>query len=523
MLGEPDRRGFLTGLGATAAASTMPWPSLAADNERQPTPVSGLEYHTASELLGMLAGKRVSAAELVDFAIARIEALDPKLNAVVVRDFERARAAAKEADAALARGERRPLLGLPMTVKEAFNVAGLPTTWGNPKFRDWRPEADALTIQRLKGAGAIVIGKTNVPIRLGDWQSYNEIYGTTNNPWDLGRTPGGSSGGAAAALAAGFVPLEFGSDIGGSLRAPAHFCGVFSHKPSLDLIPQRGAGPPETPAVPVRGDLAVLGPMARSAADLAVELDVLAGPDELSEGIGYKLALPPPRHDKLADFQVLVIDAHPLCPTASSIRTALQGLAERLGRLGCHIVHESAKLPDLAQTSRIYRELLSAFFSADLPPEMRERVEAAAKSLSPDDQSLSAFGLRGLTISHPEWIRKSRIRGALRGRWLALFDEVDVVLCPPMPSAAFPHDHSSPQSARKLDIDGTKVPYNDQSVWAGIATLNGLPATTMPIGCTDSGLPIGVQIIGRYLEDRTTIAFASLVERGFGGFTAPPI
>jgi amidase len=206
--------------------------------------MSGLEYRTASELLGMLAGKRVSAAELVDFAIARIEALDPKLNAVVVRDFERARAAAKEADAALARGERRPLLGLPMTVKEAFNVAGLPTTWGNPKFRDWRPEADALTIRRLKAAGAIVIGKTNVPMGLTDWQSYNEVYGTTNNPWDLGRTPGGSSGGAAAALAAGFVPLEFGSDIGGSLRAPAHFCGVFSHKPSLDLIPQRGAGPP---------------------------------------------------------------------------------------------------------------------------------------------------------------------------------------------------------------------------------------------------------------------------------------
>jgi amidase len=263
--------------------------------------------------------------------------------------------------------------------------------------------------------------------------------------------------------------------------------------------------------------------MARSAADLAVELDVLAGQDELTEGIGYKLALPPPRHNKLADFRVLVIDAHPLCPTASSVRAALQGLAERLGKLGCQIVHESAKLPDLAQTSRIYRELLSAFFSADLPPELRERVETAAKSLSPDDQSLSASGLRGLTISHPEWIRKSRVRGALRGRWLALFDEVDVVLCPPMPSAAFPHDHSSPQSARKLDIDGTNVPYNDQSVWAGIATLNGLPATTMPIARTDSGLPIGVQIIGRYLEDRTTIAFASLVEREFGGFTPPPI
>jgi amidase len=258
-----------------------------------------LEYLTATALLAALADKRVSAVELVDFAIARIEALDKSINAVVVRDFERARTAAKEADAALARGERRPLLGLPMTVKEQFNVAGLPTTWGNPKFRDWHPEADALTVQRLKAAGAVVIGKTNVPLGLTDWQSYNEIYGTTNNPWDLSRTPGGSSGGAAAALAAGFVPLELGSDIGGSLRAPAHYCGVFSHKPSLDLVPQRGSGPPDTPAVPVRGDLAVVGPMARSAVDLALELDVLAGPDEWSEGIGYKLALPPPRHDKL--------------------------------------------------------------------------------------------------------------------------------------------------------------------------------------------------------------------------------
>jgi len=234
---QPDRRMFLTSIGAAAVASVMPWPSLAAEND-------GLEYKTAGELLGMLSDKRVSAAELVDFAIARIETLDPKINAVVVRDFERAGAAAKEADAGLARGERRPLLGLPMTVKEQFNIAGLPTTWGNPKFRDWRPETDALAVQRLKAAGAIVIGKTNVPLGLTDWQSYNEVYGTTNNPWDVNRTPGGSSGGAAAALAAGFVPLEFGSDIGGSLRCPAHFCGVFSHKPSLDLVPQRGSGPP---------------------------------------------------------------------------------------------------------------------------------------------------------------------------------------------------------------------------------------------------------------------------------------
>ena len=513
---EPSRRSFIAAASAAAAATALaPAKAKAAADQAAPM------YQTAGDLVEALASRQVSSRELVDAAFARIEALDPKINAVVVRDFDRARTAADAADAALERGERQPLLGLPMTVKEQFNIAGLPTTWGFPKFKDWRPDADALAVQRLKAAGTIILGKTNVPLNLGDWQSYNEIYGATNNPWDLTRSPGGSSGGGAAALAAGFVPLEFGSDIGGSLRAPAHFCGVFSHKPSLDLVPQRGALPPQTPAIPVRGDLAVIGPMARSAADLALELAVVAGPDELMEGIGYKVALPPPRHDKLADFRVLVIDEHPLCPTASSIRAALDGLAERLGKAGCTILRASPNLPDLALTSRVYRELLSAFFSADLPPDARERIEAAAKALSPDEQSLAASGLRGATISHPEWIRQSRIRGGLRGRWQALFQEVDVVLCPPMPTTAFPHDHS-PGFARKLEVDGAKIPYFDQSVWAGLATLNGLPATTMPIGHDDGGLPVGVQIIGGFLDDRTTIAFAGLLEREFRGFTPPP-
>jgi amidase len=294
-----------------------------------------LAYRTATDLVGALAERQVSARELTDAAIARIEALDSQINAVVVRDFDRARAAAVAADAALARGERRPLLGLPMTVKEQFNVAGLPTTWGFKQFSNWRPDFDSLVVQRLKAAGAIILGKTNVPAGLTDWQSYNANYGTTNNPWDVSRSPGGSSGGAAAALAAGFVPLELGSDIGGSLRCPAHFCGVFAHKPSLELIPQRGAGPPETPPVPVTLDLVVTGPMARTATDLALELEVLQGPDPLWNGIGYRLALPPQRHDKLAAFRALVIDAHPLCPTAASVQSAVDDLAGRLAKQGC--------------------------------------------------------------------------------------------------------------------------------------------------------------------------------------------
>jgi amidase len=514
---EPDRRSFIAGLGAAAAAPLLPAPTLAAEQG------SALAYRTATDLVAALADKKVSSRELVDAAIARIEALDGKINAVVVRDFERARAAAKSADEALAKGEKKPLLGLPMTVKEQFRVAGLPTCWGQAKHKDWKPETDSLVVQRLKAAGAVILGKTNVPRNLADWQSYNEVYGTTNNPWDLTRTPGGSSGGSAAALAAGFVAMELGSDVGGSLRAPAHFCGVYAHKTSLEIVPQRGTGFPESPANPVRGDMSVIGPMARSAADLALELDVIAGPDELWEGIGYKLALPPPRHDKLADYRVLVIDNNPLVPTAESVRGALNALADRLAKSGCKVIRDSTKTPYLARTIRNYGELLLALFSLDLPPNERVEAEAFTRNLSPENQSLLAYRARGITIGHPEWIRASETRSFLRARWQELFrNEVDVVLCPCMPSPAWPHDHSMPEHDRKLDVDGKTVPYLDQIVWASIATLTGLPATAAPIGKSDSGLPIGVQIIGGFHDDRTTIKFAELIEREYGGFTPPP-
>jgi amidase len=261
--------------------------------------------------------------------------------------------------------------------------------------------------------------------------------------------------------------------------------------------------------------------MARSAADLALELGVLAGPDELWDGIGYRLALPEPRHNKLADYRVLVIDAHPLCPTAAGVKAALDGLTERLANAGCTIVHASPNMPSLARTTRNYCELLSAALSVDQSPDQRARTEAAAMALSPDDLSLNAAFLRGSTMSQSAWAHTSRIRNGIRARWQALFQEVDVIICPPMPTTAFPHDHS-PQRTRQLDIDGKKISYDDQIVWAAVATLTGLPATVAPIGHDERGLPVGVQIIGGYLEDRTTIAFAGLIEREFGGFSSPP-
>ncbi len=518
---EPRRRDLLAGVAATATAAVLPQYAAPAEPATGSTTSSDLAYRNVADLVKALAAKQISSIELTDFAIARITALDKRVNAVVVRDFDRAREAAKMADDALARGDTRPLLGLPMTVKEAFNVSGLPTSWGNPKFRDWQPGFDALVVKRLKAAGAVVLGKTNLPFMLEDWQSYNEIYGTTNNPWDLARTPGGSSGGAAAAFAAGFVALELGSDIGGSLRCPAHFCGVFAHKPSFDLVPLHGAGPPHVPNVPLRNALAVAGPMARSAADLALELDVLAGPDETMEGIGYKLALPPPRHQDLKSFRVLVVDAHPLCPTAASVRTALDHLADALGHAGAEIARGSSLMPDLGELSRRHVELIAAGRSADLPANVYQRVEDTAKAL-PDDADWSvAARLHGLVANHRDWILANRSLGRPRQQTRELFKSFDVVLCPPMPTLAFPHDHSN-ERERRLDVDGTQIPYGHQIVWASMATVLGLPATVAPIGHSEQGLPIGVQIIGPYLEDRTTIEFARLIEREFVGFVPPP-
>ena len=483
---------------------------------------SGWEFRSSKDLAAALKKREVSAVELLEQVIARVEALDGRLNAVVVRDFEGARAAAKAADLALGRGEARPLTGIPMTVKESFNIAGLPTTWGIPRFKDFMPQEDALIVARVKAAGAVIIGKSNVPFVLGDWQSYNKIYGTTNNPWDLGRTPGGSSGGSAAALAAGFGALSLGSDIGGSLRTPAHYCGIYAHKPTWALVPSRGHTPPASPPLPREIDLAVVGPMARSAADLVLAMEVIAGPDEQRAGVGYRLALPAARHDGLKDFRVLVIDEHPLLPTAGVIRSALGRLSERLGKAGVKVGHSEPLLPNLADSARLYMRLLFSVMAANWPPELYRRAQTTAEALAADDKSLAAERGRGAVLSHREWMAADGARNRLQAQWREVFRQWDVVLCPVMPTLAYPHDHSSPDYARRIDIDGKDYSYFDQLVWPELATTSGLPATVAPIDRSETGLPIGVQIIGPYLEDRTTLAFADLIEREFGGFTPPP-
>jgi amidase len=518
------RRAFILAAGSAAAAMSLPQAMAGAADDIASSDKGGqaLDYRSARELADLLQTRQVSAVELLDRAIARIEARDGKLNAVVVRDFDRAKVAAVEADKVLARGEKRPLLGVPMTVKESFNVAGLATTWGIPETERIPVLEDAVAVARLKAAGAIVLGKTNVPLMGADMQSYNAIYGTTNNPWDLARTPGGSSGGSAAALAAGYVSLELGTDLDGSLRVPASFCGVFAHKPTHGIVPLRGIVPPGTPSqsVPHRVDLAVAGPMARSAGDLALALDVMAGPDD-ADALGYKLVLPPPRHADLGDFRVLVLNEHPLLPTAGTVRAALDEIANRLAKRGVKVARANPLLPDLASIGRVLTQELLAIVGADFPDDVYARRQSTAATLAADDVSLAAVRLRGSVMSYREWTRTVRIRTGIADQWHRLFRECDVVLCPVMPTSAFAHDHSD-RSGRRISIDGTEVAYSDQNMWNAIAALAGLPATAMPIALSDQGLPIGMQIIGPYLEDRTTIAFAELIEREFGGFVAPP-
>ncbi|GIE80628.1 amidase [Actinoplanes philippinensis] len=480
-------------------------------------------YSTAAELVTAMENGDVSAVELTTAAITRIERHDGDINAICVRDFDRALAAAGTADTARSRGEAGPVLGVPMTIKDSIDIAGLPTTWGFPPFKDNVAADDAVVVSRLKAGGAVILGKTTVPLALGDFQSFNAIHGATNNPWDLTRTPGGSSGGSAAALAAGFGALSMGSDIGGSLRVPAHFSGVYAHKPSIGLVPLRGHTFPGTRPLPeIGGDLGVVGPMARSATDLAMMLRLLADPDEAGLGLGYRSALRPARHDDLGAFRVLVLDGHPLVPVSSEVRAAIDELATRLEKAGVTVRRQSPRLPDLAENARSYMRLLQSSLAAGFPPEVYAAAQTTAAALDPSDTSLAAERARGVVLSHRDWVAADTVRAVQRAQWADLFTEFDIVIAPVSSTVAFPHDHSEPVRRRTILIDGEKHDYLDQTAWGGVATAPGLPSTAVPAGQSAQGLPIGVQLIGPFLEDHTPIRFAELLEREFHAFTPPP-
>jgi amidase len=480
-------------------------------------------FAAATEMLGALRARRVSAVELLDLHISRIERHNPALNAIVEMDLERARRDAEAADTRRARGEDAPLLGLPMTLKESMNVRGLRTTCGMPFWEDFRSEHDAPITTRVRRAGAVLMGKTNVPPMLADWQSANPVYGRTNNPWDLARTPGGSTGGGAAALAAGLTPLEYGSDIGGSIRVPAAFCGIFGHRPSETALPKSGQFPfpPMPNAAVVMG---VQGPMARSAQDLELGLDVAAGPDT-GEDVAWRLEIPPARHTRLADFRVAVLPAVDWVPLDAEIAAALEDLAVRLGRAGCQVkVVQPDALGDHRAHYALYLTLLAAVTSSRTPAEDRRQRIATQRTR---DDEWSKATLRGMESPAPDYIGWISQREHHRAAWRAFFRDWDVLLAPAFFTPAYPHVEkpwpSTPASiADTLEINGGRVLEELGLFYPAVATLAGQPSTAFPAGLTKRRLPIGLQVIGPYLEDRTPLRFAALVAQEWGGFTRPP-
>jgi amidase len=479
-------------------------------------------FATAGDMLRALSGRQVSAVELLELHVVRIARHDPTLNAVVIRDFVRARHAAEGADAARARGETGALLGLPMTLKESINVKGLRTTVGVPEWSGFVSEHDAPATTRVRAAGAVVLGKTNVPPVLADWQADNPIFGRTVNPWDPLRTPGGSTGGGAAALAAGLTPLEVGSDIGGSIRVPAAFCGVYGHKPSETALPRSGQFPyPPMPNAAVA--MGVQGPLARSAEDLERALDVLCGPDT-GEDLAWRLEIPPARHARLRDFRVAVLPPIDWLPLDGEILAALERVASRLESAGATLKRAQPEIfGDHRRHHALYRMLLAAVTSARLPEaERRQRVEIWKTR----DDEFGRAALRGLQAGAADYIGYFGQREHFRAAFRAFFREWDVLLAPITLGPAFPHVAKPyPPDAKSLhdtvEVDGRTILYDLQLVYPAVPTLAGQPATAFPVGLTRAGLPIGLQVIGPYLEDRTPIRFAALLAREIGGFTPP--
>ncbi len=473
----------------------------------------------AAELAAEIRAKRISATELLDGYLARINRFNPALNAIIIVDEEAARRAATAADEALAAGaDTGPLHGVPMTIKESFDLARHPSTFGRPDRRNHAAARDALTVQRLKAAGAIVMGKSNVPLDLAEWQSFNEIYGVTVNPFDTTRTPGGSSGGAAAALAAGMTGLEIGSDIGGSIRVPAHCCGVYGHKPTYGIVPLRGhaLGPDEADP-----DIMVAGPLSRRAQDLRLSLDIVAGADPEAPG-AWQLDLPDEPRTRLRDFRIAVITNDAAYPVDNDTSTALENAAKRLENEGATVIRD----PEMPMPSDalwlLYLTVLRGATSGRLSDEQAAEIAKKAAGFSAGDMNYDPVQFRSLSQRHQAWLHACDRREKLRSLWRSFFGNVDALLTPMMATAAFPHMRDLKRQDQYLDVDGAQRPNADTYYWIGLASAAHLPSTLAPAGMSRDGLPIGMQIIGPEAHDRRCIRLAELLEESFRGFTPPP-
>lgn len=474
-----------------------------------------LDQDATSQLVA-LAAKRVSAVELLKASLARHAETHADLNAVVAADPERALERARAIDDARTRGESMgPLAGLPMTVKDTLDVAGMAASSGLAELRR-RMVEDATAPGLARQAGAVIWGKTNVPVMAADWQSANGLYGATNNPWDLKRTPGGSSGGAAAALAARVTPLEIGSDIGGSLRVPASFCGVFSHKPTWGVVSQRGHVPPH-PGSHAERDLNVVGPMARSARDLRMLLSILSTAPVAPRA--------PPADLAQAKIGLWLDD--PLCPLDPEVRATLMAFADELRAAGAEV--ETIESPvDMRTLLLTYQTLLGAVLGEDLPPRMLRAMEFgrpfAKRAMARGAGPLSSAAMTmAYTARHREWLAADAVRARLRHEIAEAFDDYTVILAPIAPVAAFPHD-KRPFARRSLKTsDGGAFAYPSMLTWISLATALHLPATAIPAGVTASGLPVGAQLIGPTGSDGITLAVAQAIDENVRGFTPPPL
>ncbi|HEY0182877.1 MAG TPA: amidase [Rhodopila sp.] len=471
-------------------------------------------FLSATQLAELVRNRKIGALELLDHYIGRTEALDPRINAIVVRDFERARVRARALDSEA--DKSAPLFGVPMTAKESFDIEGLPTTRGHAELKDQPVRKSTVAVRRLEAAGAVVFGKTNVPVDLADWQSYNPVYGTTSNPWNIDHTPGGSSGGSAAALAAGLTGFEIGTDIGGSIRVPAHYCGVFGHKPTYALLPNYGD--PATSSA-AGTDIAVMGPLGRSASDLAVALDILAVPDP--DETTMTMNLPAPRFATLKDLRVAVWAEQPGQVTDRETIAKLLELADALEREGVTVSRTARPPFDPTEAYHLYLRLLDAAWSSRVPEAALHDKRKRAAQLTDSDMTADDIMVRMVDVTHRTWLGLNEKRFQWRRAWSAFFREWDVLLCPVIATAALPHRQDGQTWERKITVDGKEIAYNDMLFWPGLTCGFHLPGTVAPMGLTKAGLPLGVQIAGPVYGDRSTIAVAALLEQTWMGFKPP--
>ena len=476
-----------------------------------------LHYLPAHVLAEKIKNKEISSLELTQHYIERIEKYDGDINSVIVKTFDEAILAATEADEAISKKQELNILhGVPMTIKESYNIEGQSTTWGIPDFKGNIAKEDGLAVKRFKKSGAHFLGKTNVPLNLADFQSYNDLYGTTGNPWDVKTTPGGSSGGSAAALAAGFTSLEAGSDIGGSIRNPAHYCGVFGHKPSHAIIPS--SGHELIPNVP-EPDLSVCGPLARSAKDLEIALDIMAGPIE-RESRGWQLNLPESRRSNLKDFKVAIWSNDEIAPVSREIAERCEEVGKNLESVGVNVSYAAKPDHDFLKSEINYQLLLQSVMQSGMSEEEFKKIEEIANNLEPNDSSVEAILARGTVLSHRNWIRQNYAREQTKISWENFFNKWDILICPQLATTAIEHDHRK-ISDRTIMVDNQEQRYFQQIFWPGLAVNAHLPSTVFPTGLSRDGMPIGLQAIGGAYEDKTTIKFAELYEQEFKAFVVP--